>query len=76
MRSVMLLSYFILYRTSCTILINGHVVCVHDGTWKECEVCYPMLTQRVFHSMLPQEGHTANDFIRQINNEYERLNNG
>ncbi|KAF8914577.1 hypothetical protein CPB85DRAFT_1375382 [Mucidula mucida] len=42
---------------SCTVLINGNVVCVRDGTWKECE-----------------NGHTANDFIRQINNEYERIN--
>jgi len=22
---------------SCTILINGKKVCVHDGTWKDCE---------------------------------------
>lgn len=25
-------------RKSCTILINNKPVCVHDGTWKECEV--------------------------------------
>lgn len=31
-----------IYRKSCTILISGHPVCVHDGTWKECEVsCTP-----------------------------------
>jgi len=42
---------------SCTILINGRQVCIHDGVWKEC-----------------QAGHTPGDFIRQINNEYERLN--
>jgi len=22
---------------SCTIMINGEKVCVHDGTWKDCE---------------------------------------
>lgn len=42
---------------SCTILISGRKVCVHDGTWKECE-----------------KGHTVNDFVRQIEEEYERLN--
>lgn len=42
---------------SCTILINWRKVCVHDGTWKECE-----------------GGHTVNDFVRQINDEYVRLN--
>ena len=26
------------HRRSCTILINGRKVCVHDGAWKECEV--------------------------------------
>ncbi|KAI6105591.1 hypothetical protein F5141DRAFT_1006319 [Pisolithus sp. B1] len=44
-------------KTSCTILINGRQVCIHDGTWYECE-----------------GGHTPADFIRQINEEYERLN--
>ncbi|KAF9462638.1 hypothetical protein BDZ94DRAFT_1260902 [Collybia nuda] len=42
---------------SCTVLINGRKVCIHDGTWKQCE-----------------DGHTVNDFVRQINDEYERLN--
>ncbi|KAH8827228.1 hypothetical protein DL96DRAFT_1498752 [Flagelloscypha sp. PMI_526] len=42
---------------SCTILINGRHVCVHDGVWKQCE-----------------DGHTVNDFVRQINEEYDRLN--
>jgi len=42
---------------SCTILINGRQVCIHDGEWKEC-----------------QAGHYPSDFIRQINNAYERLN--
>lgn len=27
-----------LSRKSCTILINGKEVCIHDGTWKSCEV--------------------------------------
>ncbi|KII95217.1 hypothetical protein PLICRDRAFT_34060 [Plicaturopsis crispa FD-325 SS-3] len=44
-------------QKSCTILINWKQVCIHDGTWKECE-----------------EGHAATDFIRQINNEYDRIN--
>jgi len=43
---------------SCTVIISGQKVCVHDGTWQECE-----------------DGHTVNDFVRQINNEYDRLNN-
>lgn len=25
-------------RKSCTILINGRQVCIHDGEWKQCEV--------------------------------------
>lgn len=45
-------------KKSCTIMINGRQVCIHDGTWYECE-----------------GGHTPADFIRQINEEYERLNN-
>jgi len=24
---------------SCTILIKLHQVCIHDGVWKECQVC-------------------------------------
>ncbi|KZT12569.1 uncharacterized protein LAESUDRAFT_718841 [Laetiporus sulphureus 93-53] len=44
-------------KNSCTVLINGKQVCIHDGTWKECE-----------------NGHTAHDFIRQINEEYQKLN--
>jgi len=43
---------------SCTVLINGRKVCIHDGTWKECE-----------------DGHTVNDFVKQINSEFDRLNN-
>jgi len=42
---------------SCTILISERKVCVHDGTWQDCE-----------------GGHTVNDFVRQINSEYDRLN--
>jgi len=44
---------------SCTVLINERKVCVHDGTWKECE-----------------DGHTISDFVRQINDEYDKLNSG
>jgi len=43
---------------SCTVLISGKAVCVHDGTWKDCE-----------------NGHTTSDFVRQIEEEYTRLNN-
>lgn len=25
-------------RKSCTILISGKPVCIHDETWKQCEV--------------------------------------
>ncbi|KAH9951687.1 hypothetical protein B0H21DRAFT_717093 [Amylocystis lapponica] len=42
---------------SCTIIINGKQVCIHDETWKQCE-----------------DGHTPNDFVRQINAEYQKLN--
>ncbi|KAG6854792.1 hypothetical protein C0991_001219 [Blastosporella zonata] len=42
---------------SCTILINGEQVCIHDGTWKNC-----------------QNGHSVNDFVKQINAEYDKLN--
>ncbi|KAI5120682.1 hypothetical protein M0805_006971 [Coniferiporia weirii] len=42
---------------SCTVLINNKQVCIHDGSWKECE-----------------DGHAPEDFVRQINNEYDRLN--
>ncbi|KAF8204960.1 hypothetical protein BJ912DRAFT_823590, partial [Pholiota molesta] len=44
-------------QKSCTVLISGHPVCVHDGTWKECE-----------------NGHTVGDFVRQIEDEYNKLN--
>jgi len=44
-------------QKSCTIVINGRKVCVHDDTWKECE-----------------NGHTVGDFVRQINEEYARMN--
>jgi len=44
-------------QKSCTVIINGKQVCIHDGGWKECE-----------------DGHTPEDFIRQINSEYEKLN--
>lgn len=44
-------------KKSCTILINGKQVCIHDSTWKECE-----------------GGHRPDDFVRQINEEYDRLN--
>ncbi|KAI9001439.1 hypothetical protein BD414DRAFT_474639 [Trametes punicea] len=42
---------------SCTVMINERPVCIHDGTWKECE-----------------GGHTPKDFIRQIEEEYNKLN--
>ncbi|THH02791.1 hypothetical protein EW026_g179 [Hermanssonia centrifuga] len=44
-------------QKSCTIVINGKPVCIHDESWKECE-----------------GGHTPADFVRQINDEYDRLN--
>lgn len=42
---------------SCTIMINGKQVCIHDETWKQCE-----------------NGHSPHDFVRQINEAYEKLN--
>jgi len=44
-------------KKSCTVLISGRAVCVHDGTWKDCEM-----------------GHGVNDFVKQIDEEYGRLN--
>ncbi|KAI0736196.1 hypothetical protein C8Q72DRAFT_768944 [Fomitopsis betulina] len=44
-------------KKSCTILINQKQVCIHDGTWKQCE-----------------NGHNVHDFVRQINQEYNKLN--
>ncbi|CAL1700956.1 unnamed protein product [Somion occarium] len=44
-------------QKSCTIVIAGKPVCIHDETWKECE-----------------GGHTQDDFVRQIEEEYERHN--
>lgn len=36
-------------RKSCTILINQKQVCIHDGTWKQCEVSGP---QGVFRHLM------------------------
>ncbi|OCH92875.1 hypothetical protein OBBRIDRAFT_750437 [Obba rivulosa] len=44
-------------KKSCTIIINGKQVCIHDGTWYDCE-----------------NGHTVKDFVRQIDEEYQKLN--
>ncbi|KAF4619163.1 hypothetical protein D9613_005088 [Agrocybe pediades] len=44
-------------KNSCTVLISGKAVCVHDGTWRNCE-----------------NGHTVSDFVKQIEDEYKRLN--
>lgn len=38
-RMLEILTYLMTARRSCTILINGRQVCIHDETWKECEVC-------------------------------------
>ncbi|ESK95975.1 secreted protein [Moniliophthora roreri MCA 2997] len=47
-------------KTSCTVVINGEEVCIHDGgDWRKCN-----------------NGHTVNDFVRQINDEYNKLNAG
>ncbi|KAJ7700081.1 hypothetical protein B0H17DRAFT_1048492 [Mycena rosella] len=46
-------------KKSCTVLINHEKVCVHDGSWQECE-----------------GGHDVDDFVKQINHEYERANGG
>ncbi|EAU84776.2 hypothetical protein CC1G_00295 [Coprinopsis cinerea okayama7 len=44
-------------QKSCTVLISGRKICVHDGTWKECE-----------------NGHSVQNFVDQIEEEYRRLN--
>jgi len=42
---------------SCTVVINGRKVCIHDETWQEC-----------------QGGHSVESFVKQIQDEYEKLN--
>lgn len=48
-------------------------MCVHDETWKDCEasvtVVYVLLIL-----MGSQGGHAPEDFVRQINEEYAKLN--
>ncbi|KAM6495894.1 hypothetical protein JOM56_008600 [Amanita muscaria] len=46
-------------KKSCTIIIDGKKVCIHDGKWKRC-----------------YNGHSVKDFVRQINEAYDRLNYG
>jgi len=57
LRTSTLLGHKLGIQKSCTVLISERPVCVHDGTWKECE-----------------NGHTVGDFVRQIEDEYEKLN--
>jgi len=57
LKESVLLSKEMNVKKSCTVLINGRAVCVHDGTWKDCE-----------------RGHRVTDFVEQIEEEYERLN--
>jgi len=57
LKKSVLLSEKMNVKKSCTIVISGRAVCVHDETWKECEM-----------------GHSVNDFVDQIEEEYERLN--
>lgn len=61
-------------RKSCTVLISGKAVCVHDGTWKDCEV------SRIFYWILfpvrqsnsPLEWPYS-DWLRQTNRGWARL---
>lgn len=59
---------------SCTVVINGEKVCVHDGTWKECEVSYAFCTLRAPANIDIQKGHTVSDFVKQIDDVYDFLN--
>ena len=59
---------------SCTIYINGEKDCVHDGTWKECEVICLYILLGSFELNTLQNGHTVADFTRQINEAYDKLN--
>ena len=59
------------------MIINGKHVCVRDGEWKSCEVrthlvglCVSTLTD----PRAMQGGHAPADFIRQIEEEYNKLN--
>lgn len=52
-------------QKSCTILINGRQVCIHDGTWYECEV-------RGFHhptdiTLISNVGWTHSSRLHQAN---------
>ncbi|CEQ43006.1 SPOSA6832_04880, partial [Sporobolomyces salmonicolor] len=42
---------------SCTVMLNGRKICIHDGVWKDCDA-----------------GHEVGDFVRQITDEWNRLN--
>ena len=57
-------------------MINGEKVCVHDGTWKDCEVSSPPKTfcGAQADPVRTQNGHEIKDFIRQIEAEYRKLN--
>ena len=56
------------------MLINRRKVCVHDETWKECEVGFSFEICHIGGSDELQRGHQAADFIAQIEEEYDRLN--
>ncbi|GAA5872462.1 hypothetical protein JCM1840_006069 [Sporobolomyces johnsonii] len=42
---------------SCTVMLNGRKICIHDGVWKDCDA-----------------GHEVGDFVRQITDEWKKLN--
>ena len=61
-------------RNSCTVLISGRAVCIHDETWKKCEVSGLPEALAVEILIFLKNGHTVDDFVRQIEEEHERLN--
>lgn len=60
---------------SCTILIEGKIRCIHDGSWKSCDVGGFLATLLLIPSdpLSKQDGHEILDFVHSIEREYERL---
>jgi hypothetical protein len=74
---------------SCTILIEGRVRCIHDGSWYDCDVSVdlvlgaasPSASRRFHHArvvlkstlLILQEGHEVGDFVRTIEKEWKKL---
>jgi hypothetical protein len=56
-------------------MISGKTRCVHDGTWKDCEVCYsiPSIVCPLI-DCVSQTGHSVEEIIGYLQDEYQKLN--